>query len=112
MEEETQNAIGSAVVGSPPPPARAFSCFRSSSSPSFSPSPSFAPPPPPPAAPSSVSWVLTCYRCPQYHNEELYANLYTMHSWAGIIVVTLFYANYLGGFFSFFAGVVPQAVSV
>ncbi|CAM9361551.1 unnamed protein product, partial [Discosporangium mesarthrocarpum] len=46
----------------------------------------------------------------QYHNEELYANLYTMHSWAGIAVVTLFFANYVGGFISFFAGLVPQSI--
>lgn len=46
----------------------------------------------------------------QYHNEELYANLYTMHSWAGIVVVTLFYANYVGGFFNFFTGSTPQWV--
>ncbi|CAM9786523.1 unnamed protein product [Sphacelaria rigidula] len=46
----------------------------------------------------------------QYHNEELYANLYTMHSWAGIVVVTLFYANYVGGFFSFFLGCTSQSV--
>ncbi|CAM9236903.1 unnamed protein product [Ascophyllum nodosum] len=44
----------------------------------------------------------------QYHNNELYANLYTVHSWAGIMIVTLFYANYLGGFFNFFAGLTPQ----
>ncbi|CBN75190.1 conserved unknown protein [Ectocarpus siliculosus] len=44
----------------------------------------------------------------QYHNKELYANLYTMHSWAGIVVVTLFYANYVGGFFNFFTGSTPQ----
>lgn len=46
----------------------------------------------------------------QYHNEELYANLYTMHSWSGIVVVTLFFANYVGGFFNFFAGMTPQWV--
>ncbi|CAM9343304.1 unnamed protein product, partial [Hapterophycus canaliculatus] len=44
----------------------------------------------------------------QYHNDELYANLYTMHSWSGIVVVTLFYANYVGGFFNFFAGATPD----
>ncbi|CAM9685337.1 unnamed protein product, partial [Laminaria digitata] len=53
---------------------------------------------------------LSCYCWPQYHNEELYPNLYTMHSWAGIMVVTLFCANYVGGFFAFFTGVAPQAV--
>lgn len=46
----------------------------------------------------------------QYHNDELYANMYTMHSWSGIVVVTLFYANYVGGFCSFFAGITPQWV--
>lgn len=33
-----------------------------------------------------------------------------MHSWSGIIVVTLFYANYVGGFFNFFMGATPQRV--
>lgn len=33
-----------------------------------------------------------------------------MHSWSGIVVVTLFFANYVGGFFNFFAGVTPQWV--
>lgn len=47
----------------------------------------------------------------QYHNEELYANLYSVHSWAGIVVVTLFYLNYLGGFFMFFAKTSSQKVS-
>lgn len=47
----------------------------------------------------------------QYHNDELYANLYTIHSWTGILVVTLFYANYVGGFFNFFAGWSSQSVS-
>ncbi|CAM9195193.1 unnamed protein product [Ectocarpus sp. 12 AP-2014] len=66
----------------------------------------------------SRTWVSSKARLPprspsvrsthQYHNEELYANLYTMHSWAGIVVVTLFYANYVGGFFNFFTGSTPQ----
>ncbi|CAM9909290.1 unnamed protein product [Scytosiphon promiscuus] len=46
----------------------------------------------------------------QYHNDELYANLYTMHSWSGIVVVTLFYANYLGGFFNFFVGATSDSI--
>ncbi|CAM9314981.1 unnamed protein product [Pylaiella littoralis] len=50
---------------------------------------------------------LGLYAVFEYHNEELYANLYSMHSWTGIVVVTLFYANYVGGFLNFFAGVTP-----
>lgn len=72
----------------PPPPLLANSCAPRKTS--------LRPAPPP----SSV----------QYHNDELYANLYTMHSWSGIVVVTLFFANYLGGFFNFFAGLTPQWV--
>lgn len=46
----------------------------------------------------------------QYHSEGLYVNLCSMHGWAGIVVVTLFYANYVGGFFNFFVGCTPQSV--
>eukprot|EP00903_Cladosiphon_okamuranus_P006035 g5953.t1 len=57
---------------------------------------------------AAVLVALALYAVFQYHNDELYANLYTMHSWSGIVVVTLFFANYVGGFFNFFAGLTPQ----
>ncbi|CAM9227727.1 unnamed protein product [Choristocarpus tenellus] len=46
----------------------------------------------------------------EFHNDYLFPNLYTMHSWAGIVVVTLFFANYFGGFTNYFLGASPQRV--